>query len=123
MKITVWMGKKKYGDYYHSGSYTVSIDHEDFSWDGAADRTDFRKHKDMAKQIEAALLGKQVDGDIDNYSGQTILYKGETISKLHIQEILHRWEGIRFDKTSLLGIVDKLRKQCARRVLKTAIKE
>lgn len=123
MRIAVKMSGMSYGGYDQDAGYTVRIDYDDFSWT-AGDEIDFEKHKDIAKQIEKVLLGKRVASNIKNrWTKEVIVYKGETIAKLHVQKILENWDCVEFGKTSMADKIKKLRRECTRRVLKTKIRE
>ncbi len=123
MKIDVNMRGKIYGGYTDHVGYSVAVDYDDFSWD-AGDDIDFDKHKDMAKQIESALLGKRANANIKGrWPDEVIVYKGESIARLHVQKILLHWSFVDFGKSSLADKIRKLRRQCTRRVLKSKIRE
>jgi hypothetical protein len=101
MEIEVYISGKTYGGYTDLNGYEVRLDYDDFDWN-AGDEIDFAKYKDIAKQVEASLLGKRATGHIVELgSNEVIVYKGETIAKLHVQKILENWGTVDFGMKSL----------------------
>ncbi|MBI4558632.1 MAG: hypothetical protein HY706_13715 [Candidatus Hydrogenedentes bacterium] len=123
MRIEVFMGGKRYGGYDNDDDYEVKLDYSNFSWDAGAE-IDFDKHKDVRRQVESALLGKRASASIKvRWSNETIVYRGETIAKLHIPKICENWGSVDFGKNSFAGKIEKFVRQCTRQVLKSKIRE
>lgn len=122
MLMDVVVGTNNYGR-YQCAEFSITVDYGDSPWEQGR-HMDFDAHPEFAKKLEEMLLGKITPVDLKYQSWpkpETILFKGETIARLHLKNIMDHWWSLDFGKTPWRQQIADLKREYVRKVLKQQV--